>query len=46
MLKNNVKDDLEKLLRKRKKFYDKAHITFDTSKHSFDEMLKNINKYF
>ena len=44
MLKENIEGNLKKLLIKRKKFYEKAHIKFDTTKISYNDFLEKIKK--
>ena len=42
MLNNNIKEKIEKLLKKRENFYNKAHFKLDTSTNSINEMSSKI----
>ena len=42
MLNSNIKENLEKLLKTREKFYNKAHFKLDTAENSVKEMSSKI----
>ena len=46
MLKGNIVKSLTKLLQKRKKNYDKAHLKFDTSQLTYEQIIINIKENF
>ncbi len=45
MLKDNVKENLKKISQKRELFYKKAHVSFDTSNGTFNELTEQVIKY-
>ena len=45
MLDDNIKGSLEKILKKRIKFYNKAHIKLNTEENAFNKMSSKIIKY-
>ena len=45
MLKENVKDSLQKVFEKREMFYKTAHAVFDTSESPFEQITEQMIKY-